>query len=70
MLGVGPASGGVGGTEVSAGGGVENTFVEQGVVASRLLFCGLQFLGLITNPPSVKDFLFHPAAELANLGLT
>lgn len=55
---------------MSAGGGVENTFVEQGVVASRLLFCGLQFLGLITNPPSVKDFLFHPAAELANLGLT
>ena len=30
MLGVGPASGGAGGTEVSARGGGENMFVEQG----------------------------------------
>lgn len=30
MLGVGPASGGAGGTEVSAGGSGENMFVEQG----------------------------------------
>ena len=49
MLRVGPASGGAGGTEVSAGGGVENTFVEQGVVASKSLVHGLQFLALMTT---------------------